>query len=221
MRLTRVMGLAGASVVILAALTGCNDGLKAERDQLYSENMQLRSELDTVNQAVDACERQRADLMVQVGDLQATNDKLRSDLASKRAASGGRATGFEDIQGVESEYRRGEVVARVEGDILFDSGKVDLRANAKATLDRIAGVLNSTYSGRRIRIEGHTDSDPIKKSQWKTNDRLSCERAMAVKDYLTGKGVDGVRLYVAGFGPSQPRESKQKSRRVEIVVLLE
>ncbi|MBL1218010.1 MAG: hypothetical protein D8M59_11010 [Planctomycetes bacterium] len=221
MRLTRVMALMGLAAMTMGLLGGCNKGLQAERNQLYSENMQLRSELDTVNQAVDACERQRADLAAQVGDLQATNDQLRSDLAQKQQEPAARSTGFENIPGVDSEYRRGEVVARVEGDVLFDSGKIVLKGNAKSTLDRIVGVLNSTYSGRRVRIEGHTDSDPIKKSPWKTNDRLSCERAMAVKDYLSGKGIDGVRMYVAGFGPSMPRESKQASRRVEIVVLLD
>ena len=75
------------------------------------------------------------------------------------------------------------------------------------------------YSNRLIRISGHSDSDPIKKSQWKTNERLSAERALTVEEYLANKGVSNDSMYVAAFGSSRPLETKKSSRRVEIVVL--
>ncbi|MBZ0171224.1 MAG: OmpA family protein, partial [Phycisphaerales bacterium] len=70
-----------------------------------------------------------------------------------------------------------------------------------------------------IRIEGYTDTDPIRKSKWASNEHLSFERANAVEKYLISRGVDTKRMYAAAFGPDRPKGSKQDSRRVEIVVL--
>jgi len=110
-------------------------------------------------------------------------------------------------------------VVGVAGDVLFDSGKTELKRSSKSTLDRIAGVIASQYPGRMIRVEGYTDSDPIRKSHWKTNERLSAERAMSVEAYLVSKGVDNDQVYSAAFGPASPKGSKSASRRVEIVIL--
>jgi flagellar motor protein MotB len=85
-------------------------------------------------------------------------------------------------------------------------------------LDRIASKLTKNYRGAAIRIEGHTDSDPIKRSKWSSNDALSQARADAVKKYLVSKGVSASRLESIGYGSSQPKGTKATSRRVEIVV---
>ncbi len=209
--------------VMVLGLTGCNKDVKAQRDQLLTENQGLRAENLNLNSALEACEYDRNGLVGDLSRAQDDNKQLRGELNSKpvQPQVKPQSTGFDGISGVTGEFRAGEVSARVEGDVLFSSGKVSLKANAKQTLDRIASVLNSTYAGRTIRIEGHTDNDPIKKSSWKTNTRLSAERAMAVQNYLKSKGVDGSRMYVAGFGPNHPLGSKSQSRRVEIVVLLQ
>jgi flagellar motor protein MotB len=103
--------------------------------------------------------------------------------------------------------------------VLFDSGKVDLKSSARRSLDRVASVIQSKYPGQQIRIEGYTDSDPIRKSKWRSNEHLSAERALAVEKYLVGKGVDNDRVYSAAFGPANARATKKDSRRVEIVIL--
>lgn len=217
MRMSRVMGMVGLALMLSAA-TGCSNDLKAERDQLKDENLQLRDDLAEARSALESCEDERSDLTEQ-------NSKLRMDLANaaqlqqpqQQPQAGD--TGFENIEGVTGESRPGEVAAVVEGDMLFASGSIELKTEAKRSLDKVASVLNSEYSGLMIRIEGHTDSDPIRRSKWGTNDRLSCERAMAVKEYLKSKGVSGDRMYVSGFGPIRLKESKARSRRVEVVVL--
>lgn len=220
MSLKRLLGVAATLAVVASGLTGCNQGLKAEHDRLYNENLGLRDDVAQLNEALDACEQQRSDLLNELSQARIENRDLLGQLQEKPAAPEQTDTGFGGIQGVGSEFRPGEVAAIVEGDVLFDSGQVTLKAASKSALDRIASVLNSRYSGRAIRVEGHTDSDPIKKSKWVTNDRLSCERAMAVKEYLQSRGVAADRLYVAGFGSTRPAGSKAKSRRVEIVVIL-
>jgi chemotaxis protein MotB len=114
----------------------------------------------------------------------------------------------------------GEVTASLDSDVLFDSGKTTLKPTARQSLDKVAAVLNSTYGGRSIRIAGHTDTDPIRKSGFKSNYHLGFERAFAVREYLISKGVPSNRIHLASFGPDLPRGSKAQSRRVEIVVVL-
>lgn len=209
----------GAALALLAlSATGCNRGVKDENERLMTEAAQLRDQIGTMEDALASAERQRNELAQENSRLRLENEDLRSQPA---AGTTGEGEPFGGIEGVRGEARPGEMAAIVEGDVLFDSGKVTLKSGAKQALDQIAAVLNSQYAGHTIRVEGHTDSDPIRKSEWKTNDRLSAERAMAVKAYLESKGVSGSRMYVAGFGPNRPAGSKAQSRRVEIVVLLQ
>lgn len=124
--------------------------------------------------------------------------------------------------GNDSEFtvntRTGEAEVSIAGSALFDSGKTTIKDTAKRQLDRIARELNSNYRGAAIRIEGHTDSDPIRKSKWASNEALSQARADAVKEYLASKGVSAGRMNSIGYGSSRPKSTKAASRRVEIVV---
>ena len=120
---------------------------------------------------------------------------------------------------------RGLVITFV-AEVLFDSGKANLRTDALGKLDKVAGVLNTTVSDLNVGIEGHTDTDPIKYSGWKSNWELSSGRAMSVLHYLAeSNSVAPQRLSSTGYGEYRPvasndtREGKQKNRRVEIVIL--
>ena len=68
-----------------------------------------------------------------------------------------------------------------------------------------------------IIINGHTDSDPIRKSGFKSNHHLGFERGWAVYEYLVNRGESQSRLS-SSYGPNSPLDSKKESRRVEIVV---
>ncbi|MBL0926322.1 MAG: OmpA family protein [Phycisphaerales bacterium] len=112
-----------------------------------------------------------------------------------------------------------EVTIEVGGDVLFASGQTTVKPEARKTLDGIARQLNGQYGGRQIRVVGHTDSDPIRKSKWGSNEALSLARANAVVEYLASKGVSRSRMTADGRGAQQPKATKAASRRVEIVVL--
>ena len=86
------------------------------------------------------------------------------------------------------------------------------------------GQIKRDYPGSTIRVQGHTDGDPIKKSGWKDNWELSCERALTVVRQLTKAGINPKNVCAAGFGRHRPvadnssRAGKSRNRRVEIVV---
>jgi len=156
----------------------------------------------------------------EVSRLIQENSALRAGMSSSKPTTNTGNTGFENIKDVEAERVGNTVTVRVASDILFSSGKIDLKSTAQTTLNDVAGVLNSKYGGKTIRVEGYTDTDPIRKSSWKDNLDLSLQRAAAVHRYLQTRGVSADRMYAAGFGESQPLGSKSASRRVEIVVVL-
>jgi outer membrane protein OmpA-like peptidoglycan-associated protein len=206
MGISRMMAL--GLIVTTAGLTGCKNSLKTENESLHAEVQQLRDQLAERNSALENCN----------SELRSRDQQL-AEVRRDMGVSGN--TGFENIPGVTGSASAGEVTASVESDLLFDSGKTTLKSAAKQSLDAVAGVLNSTYGSAHIRIAGHTDTDPIRKSGFKSNYHLGFERAFAVRDYLVSKGVAASRLSLASHGPDIPRGSDKKhNRRVEIVVVL-
>ncbi|MBL0920681.1 MAG: OmpA family protein [Phycisphaerales bacterium] len=203
----RALALAGG--LMASFLVGCGDDPKQRVALLEQENQELRGRNSQLESQLNEANAQRALL-----------EDERANLESRLGAPGtSGATGFEGIEGVDAtNLVGGGVKLNVSGDILFDSGRVTLRNEAKRTLDSIASVLKSQYGGRMLRIEGHTDSDPIRKSGWKTNERLGAERALAVEEYLISKGIPNDSMYIASFGPSRPKGTKKDSRRVEILI---
>jgi chemotaxis protein MotB len=117
------------------------------------------------------------------------------------------------------------LVVRMLDRILFNSGKADLRQDAYPVLDKVARVLNRELTDQPVRIEGHTDNEPIKQSGWKDNWELSLARARAVLSYLVQeRDVDPARVSGSGYGEYHPiasnetAEGRRMNRRVEIVV---
>jgi outer membrane protein OmpA-like peptidoglycan-associated protein len=116
-----------------------------------------------------------------------------------------------------SDTPRGLVVNM--GDVLFDTGKSDLRSEAREALAKLSGIVLN-YPSLKLNIEGHTDST----GSADLNQTLSEKRANAVRDYLIGQGLDARSLSAQGFGLNNPvadnstTEGRQKNRRVEIIV---
>ncbi len=120
---------------------------------------------------------------------------------------------------------RGLVITFV-AEVLFASGKAELRESSLEKLDKIAAVLNTTVKELSVGIEGHTDDVPIQRSGWKSNWELSSARALSVLHYLTQtNNTSPGRLSATGYGEFRPvadnstAEGRQKNRRVEIVIL--
>jgi chemotaxis protein MotB len=199
-------------------LVGCKSVSQRDYDAAIDENTQLRERLAGLQESVRQANESNSAFQSQNDQLRADNADLQSELASAQAQP---RTGFEGINGVDLSARNGAIVVGVASEVLFSSGSADLRKNARQTLDEVVSVIRSQYGGNEIRVEGYTDTDKLVKTKdkWKTNERLSAARALAVEEYLVSKGVDNDRIYSAAFGPSSPKGTKEASRRVEIVIL--
>lgn len=119
--------------------------------------------------------------------------------------------------------RRGLVVSLKEAGF-FDSGSSKLKSNSTQTLRSIADALNQ-YSNR-FRVEGHTDSVPIRSAEFRSNWELSTARATNVVHFLIDSAdFSPTSLSAVGYGEFQPitdnatPEQRAKNRRVDIVVL--
>ncbi|MHC4925584.1 MAG: OmpA/MotB family protein, partial [Planctomycetota bacterium] len=121
----------------------------------------------------------------------------------------------------------GNIAIVLPSDITFGSGSKDLTRQGKKSLTSIAAELNGQFAGQSVRIEGHTDTDPIRRSKFKDNWELGSERALSVLRYLsTSHGIAPERLSAATRGQTMPvadnksKAGKIRNRRVEIVVIV-
>ena len=120
------------------------------------------------------------------------------------------------------------LVIRFLDSVIFDSGKADIKPEAKEILDYVAEILSGDeFKDKYIKVEGHTDSDPIIYSpKFATNWELSAIRATNVLRYLVEEeNIDGSRISSSGYSYYRPvahndtKANKAKNRRVDIVVL--
>lgn len=205
----RVSGMTIMGVLVsLSMLGGCATDLERQMALLTQENEDLRQQLGGRSDDLARARQELRDKDLQLSDLR----NVQTPLA---------AHGFGQIPGVTASISGGEVTVAVESDVLFASGKTTLKSAAKTSLSAVVSVLNRSYPGRAIRVEGYTDTDPIRKSGHKSNHHLGFERAWAVRQFLIDKGVDSPRVSLASYGPDRPLGSKAASRRVEIVLLME
>lgn len=199
-----LLGFAG----ILAVGAGCsgvkklrveNQQLNANVSSLQQENAELSSRADQYKSELDRIENSRREL----------EEKLKGT-------------------GATVKIKEGAVSVSLPGAILFDSGQTILRSQCKAMLKKMASIIITEAPNEMVRIEGHTDNDPIskQKEKYKSNWELSTARAAAVLHFFVEEcGIPPTRVYIAGFGQYQPiaennsTTGKAKNRRVEFVII--
>jgi len=112
---------------------------------------------------------------------------------------------------------RGLVVTMA--DVLFDTGKYDLRPEARERLARLSGIVLA-HPGLNLEVEGHTDST----GGDELNQKLSEQRAGTTREYLIQQGLSASSVTAKGFGKTMPVADnstvpgRQQNRRVELIV---
>jgi len=132
----------------------------------------------------------------------------------------------ENLQGsVDVTLQERGIVISIKEKVLFRSGSADIDIESKETIKKIGRVLLS-IPGKQIRVEGHTDTDPISTSRYPDNQELSTARANSVWRILVKDvGIDPRILSATGYGEFRPKvdndseENKAKNRRVDITIL--
>ncbi|MBQ7042432.1 MAG: OmpA family protein [Muribaculaceae bacterium] len=106
-----------------------------------------------------------------------------------------------------------------EGGILFPTGKSNLSASAKNSLSQFAASLRNNPD-TNVQIFGYTDNT----GGYEVNDRISNERADAVRTYLVNSGITGARITATGIpmadyvASNETAEGRAQNRRVEIFI---
>lgn len=230
-------------LVALVALQGCVS--KGKYDTVLARNQQLTGNLEDYRAATASLQAERdrlnralaqKDQAVAVAESDARYWKneaaaLEEAYEELRLAEG--VTTQEMLIRLEALAKKWGVeflppgVLRFPGDVLFDSGKVDIKSRGKAALKDVAELFKKEGKALFLRIDGHTDSDPIKVSPWADNWQLSAERARNVLLFLKNEGIDEDRMFFAGFAYTRSiadnatSAGKARNRRVEIIIVPE
>lgn len=148
----------------------------------------------------------------------AENVELESSFDGEAANDG---QGIEVIVNEEEDY----LEIKLPNQLLFDSGKADLKSASYTALHIIAEEMRK-YPGHDIKTEGHTDNMPINNARFPSNWELSAARAIAVATYFVNQeGISPDRISAEGFGEFRPEypndtpENRAKNRRVNVKIM--
>ncbi len=204
----------------------------AARSQVALLNTQinaLRAELAKLNAALDASEAKDIEQQAQIADL---GKRLNQALAAK----------VQELQQYRSEFfgKLREVLKNRPGisivgdrfvfqsEVLFDAGSAELGPQGKQDMAKFAETLLEIAKDIPkgidwiLRVDGHTDKQPISTARFPSNWELSTARAVSVTKFLISQGVLPNRLAATGFGEFQPIDSRDdeigylRNRRIEL-----
>jgi len=212
-----------AGVLIPLLSLGCSSGNKPDETALLrQQNEQLQRQLAEADSKLKAAP--------DATQLQALHDEIAQREARIKELEGQLQKGENgsandpELKGIKATYdrKKGELTVAVPGDVLFAAGSANLKPEAQTTLSKIVRAIKRDYPSKLVRVEGHTDTDPIRASgkQWIDNLDLSLNRAAAVTRYLERAGISQKQIATVGYGENHPKASKVASRRVEIVVVV-
>ena len=184
-----------------------------ERQALSEQSERARLEARTreADRARIEATSARADAVAARGEA----DAERENALAARLESDDLQRQIEELNARETD--RGLVVTL--GDLLFETGKSELKGGAAGNLNKLAVFLNE-YPDRFVLIEGHTDDVGSDES----NFSLSQRRANSVQSFLVGQGIAAARLSTSGLGEGSPvagndtATGRQQNRRVEVII---
>jgi outer membrane protein OmpA-like peptidoglycan-associated protein len=205
------------------------DTAKALAETRFAEDQRValtadrdKSRLEARTREADAAKGQAATARAEGAEQKAAADQARTDAnAAQLAAANSEQQAVLLQQQIDALHAkptdRGLVLTL--GDVLFTTGKADLKPGATGSLNKLAAFLDK-YPDRSVAIQGYTDS--VGSEDY--NQGLSERRAESVKSYLTGQGIGSIRLVASGKGRNDPvadndsAAGRQQNRRVEVVI---
>lgn len=218
-------------------------GLRTDLDKEKSISAEALAKVELLNQQIAAMRRQLSQLNSLLADSESRNKQSEAQIADlgKRLNSA-LAQRVQELSRYRSEFfgRLRQILSQrsdilVVGDrfvfqseVLFDKGSAVLSKEGQLEMLTLAEAVKQleaeipTDIAWVLRVDGHTDVDPILSGQFESNWELSAGRSIAVVNFLIANGVTPKHLVAAGFGEFQPidpgstEEAKSRNRRIEL-----
>jgi chemotaxis protein MotB len=220
-------------------LTGLESELELERRiasdalaQVELLNQQLgalRRQIAILNDALEAAESRERESKTQIADL---GRRLNSALAQRvQELARYRSEFFGRLRTILSQRSDIQIVGDrfvFQSEVLFPKASASINPAGVEEITKLAAAITELEAeipadiAWVLRVDGHTDIDPIRSATFRSNWELSSARAIAVVRLLIQEGVPPQRLVAAGFGEFQPidpadtEEAKARNRRIEL-----
>lgn len=206
----RLLGTCRANLVDTSARLSSAESRSRSADAQTQEEREARAQM----------EQEREELVRELNKLQAESrerQRLYDEMTDRFQSliSAGQ---------LDVSLHNGRLIINMPQDILFRSGSAEIGREGQDALTQVASVLRD-FTDRQFQVEGHSDNVPISTRTFPSNWELSAARALAVVHILQRGGVAPTSLSAAGYGEHHPvasndtRESREKNRRIEIVIL--
>ena len=213
----------------LLAEKDISESARAKVALLNQQMAALRQTLAKISQALEVSEKRATEQKIQVTSL---GKRLNAALANKvHELSRYRSEFFGRLRDVLGAQKGVRIVGDrfvFQSEVLFAKGAADIGQAGHDQLRQLAATLQAI--SRKIpadidwvlRVDGHTDKDPIKTAHFPSNWELSSARAISVVQFLIEQGLPPNRLAATGFGEFRPLEDrddeigKRRNRRIEL-----
>jgi len=245
----------------LVGVPGCGHS-EEEWQAKLKENQELTNQLNAEKAAHQKADADVAAATGQIDELKGQLKKagvdlsnVNADLAEQKSALEKLRKDKEQLEAIRKRFellkqklesltklglnvtvRKNRMTIQLPGDVLFDSGRVDLKKDGKDILLKVAEVIRNDKDliSRSFQVAGHTDNKPLAGGPYKDNWGLSVMRAREVLSFLItpaaektggGGGLPADHWSASGYGDTDPvaandkPENMQKNRRVELVVV--
>ncbi len=191
---------------------------------MKAEAVKARQEAETARKEADAAraaaEQQKQALAVEADKARKAaeeSDRLRQQAEQEKADL--RAQLLQQLNTILATRDTARGLIANMSDVLFKTGSYELLSGARERLAKVSGIVIA-HPGLHLEVEGHTDA--VGSDDY--NQKLSENRAQAVRDYLVQQGISDNSIVSRGLGKTQPvatndtPDGRQQNRRVELVL---
>ena len=228
-QIDRLQSQVGEADKRISALTTERDDLRKKVDDTTALAGELRSRLEKLGQNVGKLTSEKGQLAQVLAEAKARLEELRKQKAAAEARAAtfrnlvARLKSMIDAGQLKVVIRDGRMLIALPNDVLFDSGKTNIKTDGQTALAQVAKVL-ATIPDRNFLVAGDTDDVPIHTARFPSNWELSTARAVEVTKFLIANGMRPQVLAAAGYGEFDPvvandsPEHRAQNRRIEIVL---
>ena len=218
-----------ATFVVLYALAqvDASDFAKLEESlkNAFSQNTLLEGQQSIMDGSDSLFDQQQANSFIPSLMLEYISPKYEEASFNEIKESIQDLTDAGELAGINAKITDKGLLLTFDDKYLFAPASAYLDKNAKKLLDKVGVIICKKFVLHAMRIEAHTDSDPISSSQYPSNWELSAARASSVVRYLISRFKFSPSLFTAsGYADTRPLDTAispkdPANRRVEILIL--